>query len=270
MESMDDPRAPESSDFSGENTLIRDGRLVLLMADHRPELAEALGVFFLVLVGCGAIMMDATTGALGAVGVSLAFGFVIVILVYAMGHVCGAHYNPAITLAFALTGHFPWRRVPTYLLAQLVGATAAAFLLRALLGDVAFVGSTMPAAGVAPWVAFVVEGLATFLLALVIIGVATDKRAAPGVAGLAIGGAVLVDALAFGGLTGASMNPARSLGPALASGDLSFLWLYLLAPCVGAGLSMLLYEYLRAGRLGIAAREPLGALGPIVGLEAPE
>jgi aquaporin NIP len=228
-------------------------------------MAEALGVFLLVLVGCGAIMVDAQTGALGGVGISLVFGLAIVVLVYALGHICGAHFNPAITLAFALTGHFPWRRVPTYIVAQVGGATVAAFLLRLLLGTSASVGVTSPTVSVTT--ALAIEVLATFFLALVIISVATDKRAAPGVAGLAIGFTVLLDSLVFGPLTGASMNPARSLGPALASGTFASLWLYLLAPLVGAALAMLFYERLRPGRLGILAQEPLGALGRIEGIE---
>lgn len=235
------------------------------MRDLRPEIAEALGVYFLVLVGCGAIMVDATTGALGVIGVSLAFAFVILVLVYALGHICGAHYNPAITVAFALSGHFPWRRVPGYLLAQVAGALSAAYTLRLLLGTTANLGATTPAIGI--WQAFVIEALATFLLALVIIGVATDKRAAPGAAGLAIGLTVGLDALAFGPLTGASMNPARSLGPALASGEVGSLGIYLAAPLVGAALAMLAYEQLRRGDLAIPSKEPLGALGPIEGLQ---
>ncbi len=239
--------------------------------DLRPAFAEALGAFALVLAGCGAIMANAETGALGHVGVALTFAFVIAVMVYALGHVCGAHFNPAITLAFAATGHFPWRRVPSYVLAQAAGATAAALALRLLLGDVAREGATALGAGVGPLQGFVLEALATFLLAFVIVAVATDRRAAPGVAGLAIGLTVGLDALAFGPFTGASMNPARSLGPALASGSFAGLWLYLTAPIVGAVAGMLAYEALRPGRLGIEAKEPLGALGPVPALsEAPE
>jgi aquaporin NIP len=233
------------------------GRVSRRVKDLRPEAAEALGVF--------------ATGSPGTVGVALAFAFVILAMVYALGHVCGAHFNPAITLAFAATGHFPWRRVPTYLAAQVAGATLGAFALRGLLGDVARVGATGLAPGVGVAQGFALEAAATFLLALVIAAVATDKRAAPGVAGLAIGLTVGLDALAFSPLTGASMNPARSLGPALASGTYADLWLYLLAPIVGAIAAMLAYEALRPGRLAIEAKEPLGALGPVEALrEAPE
>lgn len=236
------------------------------MTDYRPEVAEALGVFLLVLAGCGAIMANAITGALGHVGVALAFGFAIVILVYALGHVCGAHFNPAVTLAFAATGHFPWRRVPSYIAAQVMGATLAALALRWTLGSVGGLGVTALAPGLSLWQGSAIEAAATFLLALVIVAVATDKRAAPGAAGLAIGLAVAVGALAFGPLTGASMNPARSLGPAIASGNLAGAWLYIAAPVVGALLAMLAYGAVRPGRLAIQAREPLGALGPIPAL----
>lgn len=232
------------------------------MTDRRPEAAEAIGVFFLVFAGGAA----ALTGFVGPVGVALAFGFAIVVLVYGLGHVCGAHFNPAITLAFAATGHFPWRRVPTYVLAQLVGATLAALALRLVFPDVT-AAATHAAFFVTPAQAFLIEALATFLLALVIIGVATDRRATPGAAGLAIGLAVAVDALAFGPLTGASMNPARSFGPALVTGAWSDLWIYVAAPIAGALFAMAAYEALRPGRLAIEAKAPLGALGPIEGME---
>lgn len=232
------------------------------MTDWRPELAEALGVFFLVLVGGAA----ASAGMLGPLGTALAFGFTIVVLVYALGHVCGAHYNPAITLGFAATGHFPWRRVPTYILAQLVGGVLGALALEAVFADIT-PAATHAAFFVTPAQAFFVEALASALLALVIIGVATDRRAAQGSAGLAIGLTVAACALAFGPLTGASMNPARTFGPALVTGAWSDLWIYVAAPLAGALFAMATYELLRPGRLGIEAKPPLGALGPIEGME---
>lgn len=232
----------------------------VLLMDVRPEAAEAIGTFALVFAGAGAIMTDARGGGLGTVGIALVFGFVVLAMVYALGHVSGAHLNPAITLGFAATGHFPWRRVPTYVLAQLVGAVAAAFLLRALLGRVGGNGATRLSVGV--WEGFVFEALATFLLAFVVIAVATDRRVAPGSAGLAIGLTVALDALFAGPLTGASMNPARSIGPALADGTWSHLWVYIAAPAAGALLAMWTYEALRPG-LAFRSRGPLGALGPI-------
>ncbi len=239
---------------------MRRGRVLLM--DIRPEAAEALGVFALVFAGAGAIMADATTGELGHVGVSLVFGFVILAMVYALGHVSGAHFNPAITLAFAATGHFPWHRVPGYVLAQTVGAVVAALLLRAILGPVADVGATR-LDGVTNGQGFLLETLATFFLAFVIVGVATDRRAAPGAAGLAIGLTVALGALFAGPFTGASMNPARTLGPAVASGAWDHVWLYLGAPVLGAVLAMATYEALRPGRLAIKPKTALGALGPI-------
>lgn len=230
----------------GPGRLRRRG--VLRLNDLRPELAEAVGVFLLVAIGCGSAMAAAITGASG-LGVALAFAFTIVILVYALGHVSGAHFNPAITVAFAATGHFPWKRVPTYVAAQVAGATAAAFGLRAILGTAGGLGATRLLPGLAPWQGFALEVGASFLLAFVIISVATDTRAARAASGLAIGLAVGAGALAIGPLTGGSMNPARSLGPALASGSLSGQWIYLTAPFVGALLAMAAYETLRPARV---------------------
>lgn len=227
--------------------------------DLRPEAAEALGVFLLILMGCGAIMVNAESGALGHLGVSLVFGFTILLLVYALAPICGAHYNPAVTIAFAATGHFPWQRVPSYIAAQTLGATAAALVLRLLLGDSASLGATAVAPNISIPAAFAWEFLATFVLALVIVGVATDRRAAPGSAGLAIGLAVAVGSLVVGPLTGAAMNPARSIGPALVSGSLDHLWIYIAAPVLGAVAAMAAFELLRPGRV---PGKVLGVTGP--------
>ena len=222
----------------------------------RAVAAEAVGVFFLVLAGGAAILSGGT-----ALAVALAFAFTVAVLVYALGHVCGAHYNPAITVAFAVTGHFPWRVVPLYLGAQLGGAALASILLLALYGAVDAVVADV-AGGIDAWKAFVVEVLATAMLALVIIGVATDRRAAQGLAGLAIGLAVAVGSLWAGPLTGGSMNPARAFGPALAALEWGDLWVHLTAPFAGAVLGMAAYEALRPGETP-GRGEPLGALGPI-------
>lgn len=232
-----------------------------MAVDLRAEAAEALGVFFLVFAGGAAIV----TGA-SSLAVSLVFGFVVAVLIYALGHVCGAHYNPAITVAFAATGHFPWRRVVPYVAAQLLGAIVAAFLLRFLFDDVTAVATSVrPALGLAR--AALVEFAATFLLGFVIIAVATDRRAAAGFAGLAIGLTVALNSVWAGPLTGSGTNPARSLGPALAAGHFDALLLYLLVPFVGAVVGMLTYEALRPGTKP-APGESLGALGPIDGAEA--
>jgi aquaporin NIP len=217
--------------------------------------AECIGTFALVFAGCGAIMVNAQTGgALGQVGIAITFGLVIAAMIYATGHISGAHLNPAVTFAFALTRHLPWRRLLAYWAAQYAGALAAAAILRGSLGDVAHVGATLPSGSDGQ--AFLWELLLTFFLMFVITAVATDTRAVGEAAAIAIGATVGLDAMFGGPITGASMNPARSLGPALVSGDLSSLWVYLTAPFLGAVLAALVYEYLRGGhRTEIVAGE---------------
>ena len=210
---------------------------------QRSVAAEAIGTFALVFAGCGAIMVDAKTGSLGHLGVALAFGLVIMAMIYAVGHVSGAHFNPAVTFAFALTRHFPWPRAFLYWVAQASGALAAALLLRASLGDVAGVGVTLPAGSQGQ--SFLWETVLTFFLMFVIMAVATDTRAVGEAAAIAIGGTVGLDALFGGPVSGASMNPARSLGPALVGGDLTALWLYLTAPLLGAALGAVAYQLVR-------------------------
>src|SRR6476659_750370 len=202
--------------------------------------AEFVGTFALVFAGCGAIMVDAKTGALGHVGVAISFGLVIMVMIYALGHISGAHFNPAVTLGSAVTRRFPATRVPAYWAAQLTGALAAALVLRASLGDVAHVGATLPAGSDGQ--AFLWESVLTFFLMFVIMAVAKDARAVGEAAAIAIGGTVGLDAMFGGPVSGASMNPARSIGPAFVSGDLHALWLYIVAPLVGASIGALLYQ----------------------------
>jgi len=209
----------------------------------RQLVAEAVGTFALVFAGAGAIVVDARTHALGHVGVAIVFGLVIMVMIYAVGHVSGAHFNPAVSFAFALTRHFPWQRVAGYWLAQAAGAVAAAALLRASLGGDAHVGATLPSGSQGQ--AFLWEAILTFFLMFVIMSVATDTRAVGEAAAIAIGGTVGLDAMFGGPITGASMNPARSLGPAIVSGDLHALWLYLLAPLAGATVGGVVYQFVR-------------------------
>lgn len=199
---------------------------------------EALGTFALVFAGCGAIAV----GSLGPAGVAAAFGLTIMTMIYALGHVSGAHFNPAVTAAFAVGRHFPMARVLPYWAAQVAGAIAGAALLRATLGDVPL-GVTQPAGSDVQ--ALVWEVVLTLILMLVIVAVATDTRAVGQGAAIAIGGTVALAALVGGPISGASMNPARSLGPALVSGDLSDLWIYLVAPPTGAVVAVVVYRYLR-------------------------
>jgi aquaporin NIP len=214
----------------------------------RRAIAEGIAAFALVFAGCGAVITNAThPGSLGAVGVSLVFGLVIMAMVYATGHLSGAHINPAVTFAFTLTRHFPRRDAVAYVIAQLAGATAAAFVLAASWpGKPASLGATVPTVGVTT--ALLYETVLTAFLMFVIISVATDTRAVGAAAALAIGGTVGLDALVGGAITGASMNPARSFGPALASGQWHEFWIYPVGPLLGATLGALAYQYIRTPR----------------------
>jgi MIP family channel proteins len=205
--------------------------------------AEAFGTFALVFAGAGAIMVDAKTHALGQVGIAITFGLVIMAMVYAIGHVSGAHFNPAVTFAFALTRHFPWSRAAVYWMAQLAGALAAAAVLRGSLGNVAHVGATLPSGSQAQ--SFLWEFILSAFLMFVIMAVATDTRAVGEAAAIAIGGTIGLDAMFGGPISGASMNPARSAGPAIVSGDLHALWLYLVAPVLGTAVGAIVYQYVR-------------------------
>lgn len=222
-------------------TLERPGLL-------RRSVAEGLAAFALVFAGCGAVVTNAAhRGTLGSVGVSLVFGLVIMVMIYATGHLSGAHINPAVTIAFTLTRHFPGRDAVAYVGAQLTGATAGAFvLLAAWSSKPASLGSTVPSVGIGT--ALLYEVVLTAVLMFVIIAVATDTRAVGAAAAIAIGGTVGLDALFGGPITGASMNPARSFGPALASGTWNDFWIYVVGPVVGAALGAFAYQFIREER----------------------
>jgi aquaporin NIP len=206
--------------------------------------AEALGTFALVTGGCGAVVVNHATGALGHGGVAASFGLVIMVMIAALGHLSGAHFNPAVTLAFAVTRHFSWRDVPLYLLGQLTGAVGGALALRAFFGLDVALGATAPVGS--PLRALGIEILLTAVLMFVIVSVATDTRAVGELAAVAIGGTVALDALWGGPITGASMNPARSFGPALVAGFWPSHWIYWVGPIIGALLGAILYQILRA------------------------
>ncbi len=204
----------------------------------RAHLAEFIGTFALVFFGCGAI-----ANGLPPTAIALAFGLAIGVMVYALGHISGAHFNPAVSIGFAVGGHLSWSRTLTYAAAQVMGAIVAAVVLRVTLGDEAHLGVTQPAGS--DLQAFAWESVLTFFLMLVITAVATDDRAVGNAAALAIGGTVALAALVGGSISGASMNPARSLGPALVAGQLGGIWIYLAAPTLGSAAAAILYRYLR-------------------------
>lgn len=216
----------------------------------RRTVAELIGTYVLVVTGCGAIVVNHQSGVLTHLGIALAFGLVVMAMILACGHLSGAHFNPAVTLAFAITRHFPWREVPVYTAGQVVGAIGGALTLYALFGPVANLGATLPAGTTMQ--SFGLEILLTAVLMFVILSVATDTRAVGELAAVAIGATVAMDALWGGPISGASMNPARSFGPALISGIWNAQWIYWVGPIIGAVVGAFAYEVVRVP-LGVAA-----------------
>jgi aquaporin Z len=200
-------------------------------------LAEFLGTFGLVFAGTGAIVINqASNGAVTHAGIALTFGLIVLAMIYAFGDVSGAHLNPAVTTAFALARRFPWSEVPAYVVAQLAGAFAASGLLRVLFPANNNLGATLPAGPA--WQSFVLEIVLTFLLMLVILSVSTGAKEKGITAGIAVGAVIALEAMFAGPICGASMNPGRSIAPALVSGHLEHLWVYLAAPVLGACLAV--------------------------------
>jgi MIP family channel proteins len=231
----------------------------------RRALAEGIGTFFLVLIGPGAAMVDARTqGAVTHPGVSLAFAFVVIGMIYTFGHISGAHINPAVTLGFWSVRRFRTADVLPYVAAQCGGAVAASAVLRVVLGPVGRMGATLPSVPTAS--AFVVEWLLSFGLMMVIMAVATDERVAAGFAGIAVGLTVGFEAIFGGPLTGASMNPARSFGPAVVGALWSGHWIYWIAPVTAMLAAGRTYEFLRPASASDAAQAPVttGVEGPVL------
>ena len=206
----------------------------------RDELAELIGTFTLVFIGAGAGALAASNGS-GLVGVALAHGIALVVIVYAWGSISGAHVNPAVTFSLAVVGRIGWGKALRYWVAQLLGAAVAGYLLLFLLGTTGSLGMTLPAASVTPIQAIVVEAVLTFFLVTAVFGSAVAGRNG-NAAALAIGLVLTMDILMGGSLTGASMNPARSFGPALALLRFDDFWIYIVGPFVGGGLAALLYD----------------------------
>jgi MIP family channel proteins len=207
-------------------------------------IAEFVGTFTLVFVGTGAIVVnDVSEGVITHVGIALAFGLAIMVMIYAVGDVSGAHFNPAVSFGFWLAGRLPVESLLYYILSQVGGSLLASLLLKILFPDHPNLGATIPA--IPLWGAFTFEVVTTFFLMFVIINVALGAKEVGLMAGAAIGGTVTLDALFAGPVTGASMNPARSLAPALLSGNVNNLWIYLTAPFVGAAIAIFCWRWMR-------------------------
>ena len=219
---------------------------------HDPKLegrrlfAEMWGTFLLALVACGGSVVSHTTSELNPALAAAAPGVLVMAVIYFMGSVSGAHINPAVTLAFAVRGNFPWRRVPGYLVAQIVGAVAAAGFVRWEFGLVANLGATVPRDGFGALACLVLEIVLTAGLVNTILGTASGARNVGPNAAIAVGGYVALSGLWAGPMSGASMNPARSLGPDWVRGDFHTTWIYLLGPLLGAMIGVA-FEWILKG-----------------------
>lgn len=210
-------------------------------------IAEYIGTFALVFCGTGAIVINQETGGvIGHVGIAITFGFIVMSMIYALGDISGAHLNPAVSIAFVVGRRFPARQVAPYIISQLAGALSASALLKFLFPANVLLGATLPAGS--NMQSFVLEAILTFILMLVILNVAHGSKEQGMFAGLAIGSVVLLEAMFAGPVCGASMNPARSLAPAVVSGQLQSVWVYMAAPVLGAILAVPLFNYLKNGK----------------------
>ena len=200
-------------------------------------ISEIIGTFALVFCGTGAMVInDFTGGTVTHVGVAITFGLIVMGMIYAFGDISGAHMNPAVTIGFAYAKKFPWKEVPAYVLAQLIGAFLASGILLYLFPESQTLGATLP--GLPALKVFIVEIILSFFLMVVIINVSTGSKEIGVVAGIAIGSVVLLEAMFAGPITGASMNPARSIAPAVVSGNIADLWIYIFAPIIGCVLAV--------------------------------
>uniref|UniRef100_A0A0E0MST3 Uncharacterized protein n=1 Tax=Oryza rufipogon TaxID=4529 RepID=A0A0E0MST3_ORYRU len=255
MEQQQEPwkkgKTARSSEDGSSSSSRCHGNDVISVQFMQKILAEILGTYFMIFAGCGAVVVNQSTG--GAVtfpGICAVWGLVVTVLVYSVSHISGAHFNPAVTVAFATCGRFRWKQVPSYVVAQVLGSTMASLTLRVVFvgggggarGEHLFFGTT-PAGSMAQ--AAALEFVISFFLMFVVSGVATDNRAIGELAGLAVGATVAVNVLFAGPVTGASMNPARSLGPAMVAGRYGGVWVYVAAPVSGTVCGAWAYNLLR-------------------------
>ncbi|QKJ31208.1 aquaporin [Mucilaginibacter mali] len=218
------------------------------MRNYKPLIAEFTGTFCLVFCGAGAVVVNQQThGIIGHAGVSAVFGLIVIAMIYSFGSESGAHINPAVTIGFMAAGLFPPKHALSYILAQVAGAILASAALKVLFPANEYLGSTIPAGSALQ--SFVLEVILSFILMLVILKTSQGAKETGTLAGLAIGATVMLEALFGGPVSGASMNPARSIGPALVSGHVSVLWIYLIAPTLGMGAASYLFRPYRSANL---------------------
>lgn len=206
-------------------------------------IAELIGTFALIFCGTGAIVIDQqTNGQVGHIGVAITFGLIVTALIYAFGNKSGAHFNPAVTIAFSVVNLFPKKQILPYIIAQIAGALIASVALKLLFPTNQNLGATLPSG--TQLQSFFLEIILTFILMFVILFTSQGSKETGTMAGLAIGGVVLLEAMFAGPISGASMNPARSISPAVVSGNISVLWLYVVAPIAGAIIAAFLWKFL--------------------------
>ena len=207
-------------------------------------IAEFIGTFAMIFCGTGAMTINEVTGGdVTHVGIGITWGLIVMAMIYAFGEISGAHFNPAVSIAFAYAKKFSWKEVPKYIFFQVAGAFAASLLFMWLFPKSELLGATIPSVDI--WRAFVLELILTFFLMVVIINVSTGSKEIGMMAGIAIGSVVLLEALFAGPITNASMNPARSLAPNIVSGNIKGLWLYILAPIIGALLAVVSCKFVK-------------------------
>ena len=205
-------------------------------------ISEFLGTYFLVFAGTGAVVINQMTKSLTHVGVAITFGLVVMALIYTFGHISGAHFNPAVTIGFLIDKDITKREAMYYIVTQIIAGIAASATVLSLFGNVASLGATLPSG--AWYQSFVLEFILTFFLMFVILGSAIHGKSAKSFAGIAIGATVGLEAMFGGPISGASMNPARSIGPAIVSGNLQHLWVYIVATILGAICAAMIYKIL--------------------------
>lgn len=241
--------APGAGENRQPNT-VQQSHLLRKVEEYYPPgflrkvTAEVIATFLLVFVTCGSAALSSTDERrVSKLGASVAGGLIVTVMIYAVGHISGAHMNPAVTLAFAFVKHFPWPQAPVYAVAQLTGATLAAFTLRTLLHPIKHIGTTSPSGTVTQ--ALIMEVVVTFSMMFVTSAVATDTKAIGELAGIAVGSAVCITSILAGPVSGGSMNPARSIGPAIASNYYRGIWVYVVGPMCGTLLGAWTYHFIR-------------------------